>query len=111
MLVVVVVVVVVNDIVVNAAVDVVVIITVPPLPFVCSIFEIVDLSGVFDETLNCLYLFSIFCAVCGIIIWWQCWLEMMALDLCHVVFDGVVLVYIFHFPVSCCLFLFMRSVN
>ena len=43
-----------------AAVDVVVIITVPLLPFVCAIFEIVHLSGVFDEMLNCLYLVSIF---------------------------------------------------
>ena len=26
------------------------------------------------------------------IIYWQCWLEMMALDLCHVVFDGIVFI-------------------
>ena len=36
-------------------------IIVPPLPFVCAIFEIVDLSGVFDEMLICLHLFCIFC--------------------------------------------------
>ena len=28
----------------------------------------------------------------GFGIYWQCWLEMMALDLCHVVFDGVVFI-------------------
>ena len=46
---------------VAAAVDVVVIIIVPSLPFVCAIFEIVDWSGVFDEMLICLHLFSIVC--------------------------------------------------
>ena len=30
--------------------------------------------------------------LCGIIIYWQFWLGMMTLDLCHVVVDGVVFI-------------------
>ena len=52
-------------VVVAVVVGVVVMIIVPPLPFVCAIFEIVDLSGVFDEMLICLHLLSTF----GVCVW------------------------------------------
>ena len=38
-------------------------------------------------------MFLMKCAsVCGIINYWQCWLEMMVSDLCHVVVDSVVFI-------------------
>ena len=52
-------------VVVAVVVGVVVMIIVPPLPFVCAMFEIVDLSGVFDEMLICLHLLSTF----GVCVW------------------------------------------
>ena len=38
------------------------------------------------------------------IICWQCWLEMMALDLCHVVVDGVVFIAPLYLDVNAVLY-------
>ena len=45
----------------------VVVVVVPPLPFLCAILVFVDWSGVFDEMLICLHLFSIFGVCVGLL--------------------------------------------
>ena len=86
------------------------------IPFWCSMVcantVIVDISVIwFPNEWNCVhvvctirccddatviavvYIFH-FCCSCVrfFIIYWQCWLEMMALDFCLVVFDGIVVI-------------------
>ena len=82
----------------------------PLLPFVCANDVIDDISMFyFSNEWNCFYVFCMtircyYCRCCCyifhywrlcvrfFIIYWQSWLEMMALDLCHVVFDDIVFI-------------------
>ena len=61
---------------------------------VCANTVIVDISVIwFPNEWNCVHFGCTF----GVCVWddlfyWQCWLEMMSLDFCHVVFDGIVVI-------------------